>query len=827
MSFFLHNINSSIRIKNMNKEDIYEKIILPNTTELLDKIYNIMFLMRKKIFKKKLCSTKDLIVIYKIIDNYYNKVEDEYKNLQKNQELNNKYKIYYDNAILFIQTIKLIIVQLDIKYFYSDLYEAYRYFYNMITNDITSNIYTRNHKLLEILFNFFNNPNKDLIAKLNKLEIDSYYYDKIYDKINNPKIDNRKILKNFELINNLITSSNITLQQGKNYNEEEIIKKKKKQLEERQKKNDECNLKFDFEEPNNIKENNFDEIDFGTSTKNDEKLKEFIQEININKDDIEEAEKVKNENDEDEDDDEDNDDIKKFKEQIIDKYKENYEEFEYTQSTRDKIKRRFSKYYDNGKFNKIKYYQNNAIASLFSHFLSNNKKLIFSDNDRYEIIIFNENGERDYSIDLGNLRKIFIQSLINELFQKKIFIRDEREKNNKYFLSTTYKPDTSFLNIIKNNNISFYNLFAKSDDEFIQDFYKFIAELLTFLLFTNYEIEQDFSSYLIANFYKKDFTDLDYVYYLFKDFDNHIKSLLSKYLNISSEDLNSPEFEFNREYLLDKKEDLINSSNCVDYIKKLSSFLSLKTIEKTKDEKIIERGEKINKQFVLSIPSDIREEFAKINKINNDLINKLFKNSQLTEDKIANLFMNTIIFSIIKMNDENIINKILYQKKLIIIARIIINFFKDKLLKLFKNNDKFKFRINKKISDDKYGKFYKRLNIIEFPDYLNDSKIEKEIDKFYDYSKTPIVEENKEEYISKFKSQYDKIDNFFKKYVPSPPALVTGGRGRKEECQLYIDKKRYYIIYKDKKYYLRNDNIIKRNNCIFIKIDRKYIKIIF
>ena len=125
----------------MNDEDIYIKIIFPNTSELLDKIYNIIYLIRKKIVKKDICNNKYLTIIYKIIENYYNKIDDEYNNnLKSNRELYDKYMNVYEDAKLFLNTIKNILIQFDKNNFYNDLYETYHLYYNMINNNVKSDI---------------------------------------------------------------------------------------------------------------------------------------------------------------------------------------------------------------------------------------------------------------------------------------------------------------------------------------------------------------------------------------------------------------------------------------------------------------------------------------------------------------------------------------------------------------------------------------------------------------------------------------------------------------------------------------------------------------
>lgn len=801
-------------MNNDYNEDIYVKIILPNTTELLDKIYNIIYLIKKKIVKNDICNNKFLTVIYKIIDNYYNKINDEYNNLKSNKELYDKYKGIYEDANLFLNTIKNILIQLDKNSFYSDLYDVYQYFYNMINNNIKSDIYSRNRKLLETLFNYLNNNiDKDLIQKLNKIEIDSYYYDLIFNNINNITINTDKILKNFEIRNDLI-KSNITLQQSKNYNEEEIIKKKKKSLEIRKKKVNDCNLELNLDEPNIKKEKKL-------------KFKKIVFEKTNDENELNELERIKNAiNNQDNEDEED--EMKNFKEELIKTFENNNNNFEYNKENRKAIKSKFAKYYDNGKLNIIKNYNNNSIASLFSHYLNNNKKLILSDNDRYSIISY-DNDVREYGIDLGNKRKIFIQSLINELFEKKIFINDERENNNKYFLNSSYYPDETFNDIIKKNNKTYYdkikNKGANNDDEFIQDFYDFISNLITFLLFSDYNIEKEFSSYLMANYYKKSFTDYDYIYYLFKDFDSHIKSEILKLINIDNEDLNSLYLEYNNEYLLDNNDDIITSSNNIDYIMKLSKFLAIKTIERTNNEKIITRGELINKTFINSIPNEIKEEFTDIENINNSVISKLFTNNDLNSDEMKELFYNNIIFSIIKMKDENVIIKIINQKKILIFANIIKSFYINNLLELFKNknNYNFKVNINNKLSNNDIGKYYSEINNIQFPDYLS-NKNDEEINLIL----TDIIninDENKNDILEKYKDIIDKIESFFN--LINQKIEITGGKGRdKKEYQLYMENKSYYIIYNNKKCYLTMKNIMKRNNKLYMKIDKKYIKII-
>ena len=72
---------------------------------------------------------------------------------------------------------------------------------------------------------------------------------------------------------------------------------------------------------------------------------------------------------------------------------------------------------------------------------------------------------------------------------------------------------------------------------------------------------------------------------------------------------------------------------------------------------------------------------------------------------------------------------------------------------------------------------------------------------------------------------FNKLNNFFKSI--NPIKEIVGGRGRKNEYELYIENNCYFIYYNNKKYYLTINNIIIKNNNLYIKIDKKYIKITF
>ena len=191
------------------------------------------------------------------------------------------------------------------------------------------------------------------------------------------------------------------------------------------------------------------------------------------------------------------------------------------------------------------------------------------------------------------------------------------------------------------------------------------------------------------------------------------------------------------------------------------------------------------------------------------------------------LFFNNIIFSIIKMRDENINYKILVQKKILIFALVIKLFFINHLFELFKSKNNYKciFTLNNKLSIEKEGKYYPKINEIQIPDYFfknNDEEINQILKDFSNPN-----EENLNEIQEKYKdyNMFNKLNNFFKSI--NPIKEIVGGRGRKNEYELYIENNCYFIYYNNKKYYLTINNIIIKNNNLYIKIDKKYIKITF
>lgn len=121
--------------------------------------------------------------------------------------------------------------------------------------------------------------------------------------------------------------------------------------------------------------------------------------------------------------------------------------------------------------------------------------------------------DRQLGINIGGLRRDFITSIINELFEKKIFIKSE--DTNKYFLNPNFKMDKEFKFVVNDIMPSFI------DTNQYELFYNFIGYLLTFLLVNKCGITHNISSYIIANFYTPDIsslTDIDYVYFMFQDF---------------------------------------------------------------------------------------------------------------------------------------------------------------------------------------------------------------------------------------------------------------------------------------------------------------------
>ena len=79
----------------------------------------------------------------------------------------------------------------------------------------------------------------------------------------------------------------------------------------------------------------------------------------------------------------------------------------------------------------------------------------------------------------------------------------------------------------------------------------------------------------------------------------------------------------------------------------------------------------------------------------------------------------------------------------------------------------------------------------------------------------------------KYKDVIDEIEKILNSINDKIERLSGGKGGIKKQYQLYMDDKSYFIIYNNKKSYLSIDNISKKNNNLFMKIDKKYIKIIF
>ena len=219
-------------------------------------------------------------------------------------------------------------------------------------------------------------------------------------------------------------------------------------------------------------------------------------------------------------------------------------------------------------------------------------------------------------------------------------------------------------------------------------------------------------------------------------------------------------------------------------------------------------------------------------------------------DDFKELFYNNMIFSIRSMRDENINYKILNQKKIIILANILKLFFINNLFELYKNNNNYKLKItiNNYLPNDNIARFYSNINKIEFPNYFNDKEddiniifndimsINKNEENKNEENKNEENknEENKNKIKEKYKGIFDKIEKFFNYINPKKVIIeneeeeIKGGRRRtKNEYQLYIDNKSYFIMYNNKKHYLTINNIMRRYNNLYMKIDKKYIKIIF
>ena len=279
----------------------------------------------------------------------------------------------------------------------------------------------------------------------------------------------------------------------------------------------------------------------------------------------------------------------------------------------------------------IKHVVGNSIASLFGRYIKFNEDIKFNDLDKYFVCNYTlvssaaAGGQRytldrQSGIDAGGLRRDFINSLINELFEKKIFIT--RDGTQKYFLNPDFKFTDEFIFIIRS---------IVSDHTWVPDinvemprFYKFIGVLLTFLLVNNCGITHNLSSYLIANFYTPNsstFNEIDYVYFMLQDFPAYATSILN--LLKDPDNIEYVYIGVNDYYkLTDTADEDLTSDNIEEFLKNVSKFMMTKTMLR-KDLEITSSGStydryithatNIHKWFIEGIPREIKNKLQRVN----------------------------------------------------------------------------------------------------------------------------------------------------------------------------------------------------------------------
>jgi hypothetical protein len=423
----------------------------------------------------------------------------------------------------------------------------------------------------------------------------------------------------------------------------------------------------------------------------------------------------------------------------------------------------------------------NSIISLFVRFMSFEGDMKFNDLKNYFVINYilykdeqnNFQMERQDGIDTGGLRRDFITALTNELFEKKIFIT--RDGTNKYFLNPEFEPDENMKYIIKKiSGLNDTDFQTYIEDDFINDFYKFLGQLLTFILVNDCGLEKPLSSYILASFCtskNKGFNNYDYISFIINDFPEEFKGLcyfLQNPQKVNKELL----YNYNDLYLLSdvdiqiasnidncdcsltiKELDKINrrcklfcvtSENLDDYIRKIAKFMMTKTvlrknidISPDKDyKKISERGEKITSLLISGIPEDIRLELYS-NNFCPWVINSYIKNPDMNIEIINILILN--FATSMKEIIDDIRNKV-KKDQLKKISEIFVNFilknensfhkdeenyfkFISNLLKFwsgsssFKENEKYKIQINSNLSEEHLPQSHTCFFLIDIPNY--------------------------------------------------------------------------------------------------------------
>lgn len=454
-----------------------------------------------------------------------------------------------------------------------------------------------------------------------------------------------------------------------------------------------------------------------------------------------------------------NDRYKSDSDSIITKLRDKYNEY-------NKIikENRNKKSYYEGLRNKFKLYFNTdeplpivrgsvinfvgySIPSLFARYILNSKDMKFNDLAKYYVvnrtITFNpDTNNMDFNnlsgIDAGGLRRDLITSLTTELFSSGIFIT--REGTKKYFLNPQFTPNNFYTAII-NTIHGAYDM-----RNFTTDFYKFLAELVSFILVNDCGLEHNLSSYLTASLYtSREFDKADYLYFMYDDFSEYTNTILNlmKLDNLSDtdDDANDPIsyscISYNDYYNLVDEDQELNKRNITDYLYKCSKFMMTKTILR-KDidiptaeyNNIVTKGAEINRIFVSNIPVDIKTYLSNIPlmDINSflvkptmsaEIIDKLIRNFNRTMNNIisrntnrAKLQSLTTIFTEYVLKNKKQLDEPLYFK------------FIDNLIRFwsgssfYKDNEGYKIQLNDNLSNQHLPQSHTCFFLIDLPDYI-------------------------------------------------------------------------------------------------------------
>jgi hypothetical protein len=399
----------------------------------------------------------------------------------------------------------------------------------------------------------------------------------------------------------------------------------------------------------------------------------------------------------------------------------------------------------------IKHVVGNSIASLFGRYIKFNEDIKFNDLSKYFVCNYTlvpnaaAGGQRytldrQSGIDAGGLRRDFINSLINELFEKKIFIT--RDGTQKYFLNPDFKFTDEFIFIIRS---------IVSDQTWVPDinvemprFYKFIGVLLTFLLVNNCGITHNLSSYLIANFYTPNsstFNEIDYVYFMLQDFPAYATSILN--LLKDPDNIEYVYIGVNDYYkLTDTADEDLTSDNIEEFLKNVSKFMMTKTMLR-KDLEITSSGStydryithatNIHKWFIEGIPREIKNELQRVNftlKSTTSFLVAPSMSQEIVNSLIAN-FTSTMNSRIQSMNATNkaihtqfktlFINYVLKQKP----GQTEDEFFKFMTSLLlywsgsafYKDNERYRIDINNALSNNHLPQSHTCFFAIDIPNY--------------------------------------------------------------------------------------------------------------